>query len=473
MDKYLRDYAEPMIAALDGLRDEPHWENVVVIPACNEEPAFLRSPPPSGGRSLMILVINESPAAARVVSMRNRSLAEAVQTRFVPVWQAAADQGLSLWRDPLASRDVLLLDRFSAGRQLPAGGGVGLARKTGADLALSLIRQQRVRSRWIHCSDADVQLPETYFSCVAGLADGARDHSALVYPFSHVAAGSGGADDSLVFMATQLYELALRYYVAGLRFARSPYAYHTIGSSMAVNALHYAKVRGFPRREAGEDFYLLNKLAKVGPVLELAAGPDCAAIAITSRRSDRVPFGTGAAVNRITALADPLGGYGFYHPAVFGLLKSWLESLPAIWRSGSTDLTVGLLTGQADDHRQKERQRVLIEILRTMRTEQALEHAFRQSNDFGQFTRQLHTWFDAFRTLKLIHALRDTCLPCVSYAGLQADPAFRILLTTDPDLSAFHQRLPTLPVGGSLHNERQPRCGSHTNKDTVEDICNA
>jgi hypothetical protein len=143
-------------------------------------------------------------------------------------------------------------------------------------------------------------------------------------------------------------------------------------------------------------------------------------------------------------------------------LKSWLKSLPEIWRSGSTDLTAGLLAGQADDHQQNKRHQVLIEILRKMQTEQALEHAFRQSGDLGQFTRQLHTWFDAFRTLKLIHALRDTCLPCVSYAWLQADPAFRLLLTTDPDLSAFHQRLATLTVSGS-----------HMNKDTVEDICNA
>ena len=48
-----------------------------------------------------------------------------------------------------------------------------------------------------------------------------------------------------------------------MKYARSPYAFHTIGSTMAVSANHYAKVRGFPKREAGEDFYLLNKLAKV------------------------------------------------------------------------------------------------------------------------------------------------------------------------------------------------------------------
>ncbi len=77
-----------------------------------------------------------------------------------------------------------------------------------------------------------------------------------------------------VFLATQLYELSLRYYVAGMKFARSPYAFHTIGSSMAVSPVHYARVRGFPKREAGEDFYLLNKLAKLGSVLELDRGSD-------------------------------------------------------------------------------------------------------------------------------------------------------------------------------------------------------
>ncbi len=93
-------------------------------------------------------------------------------------------------------------------------------------------------------------------------------------------------------------------------------------------------MRGFPKREAGEDFYLLNKLAKVGTVLELAEGPDNEAIRIESRRSDRVPFGTGAAVNRITALADPLGEFRFYDPSVFELLK-------AVAAGPAFDLAVG------------------------------------------------------------------------------------------------------------------------------------
>jgi len=244
-----------------------------------------------------------------------------------------------------------------------------------------------------------------------------------------------------VIMATRLYELSLRYFVAGMKFARSPYAFHTIGSTMAVSAIHYAKVRGFPKREAGEDFYLLNKLAKVGSVLELATGLDNELIEIASRRSDRVPFGTGAAVNRITALADPLSEFRFYDPVVFVLLELWLQSLPAIWQSGSSVLTIDMLLEQPGHQNQVDRLQALLAGLKGIKTEQALEHAFRQSRDLDQFTRQMHTWFDAFRTLKLIHSLRDIYLPSISYAMLKADPVYKIFLTKDPDLFAFHEQL--------------------------------
>ncbi len=186
MEKYLRHYAEPEIATLDGLPAQPCWENVVVIPACNETSGFLRPPPACDGRSLLILVINESPVACREVSLRNQALAEEVRTRFTPLWQSAPGSGLSLWQDPLAGRDLLLLDRFSEGRQIPARGGVGFARKLGADLALSLVHRQRIRSDWIHCSDADVKLPATYFSCSNALHNTGAKYAALVYPFSHV-----------------------------------------------------------------------------------------------------------------------------------------------------------------------------------------------------------------------------------------------------------------------------------------------
>ncbi len=439
MEKYLRHYAEPETAAIDGLFEPGQWENVLVIPACNESSDFLRPPPSCGGRSLMILVINESPSASREVSRNNQALAAALSRRFKSQWQSAAEFGVALFQDPLAARDVLLVDRFNAGRKLPPKGGVGQARKIGGDLAASLIYQKRVRSPWIHCSDADVELPETYFTFSHAMQK-QEEYAALIYPYQHVGDERSEVDGA-VFLATQLYELSLRYYVAGMKFAQSPYAFNTIGSTMVVSAAHYAKVRGFPKREAGEDFYLLNKLAKVGSMLETAEGADCRAIRIAARCSDRVPFGTGAAVNRIIDFHDPVKEFRYYDPAVFELLRLWLQSLTGIWQSRSSQLTASIFPYQTGEQDENKGRQILLAVLQEMKTEQALEHAFRQSKDPDQFRRQMNTWFDAFRTLKLIHALRDLHSPSISYAMLEVNQNFRRFLKNDPDLLACHERL--------------------------------
>ena len=52
--------------------------------------------------------------------------------------------------------------------------------------------------------------------------------------------------------------------------------------------LDTALSHGFPRRNATEDFYILNKLAKVGSIARLAGTP----VILEGRLSDRVPIGT-------------------------------------------------------------------------------------------------------------------------------------------------------------------------------------
>ena len=404
------------------------WQQVVVIPVCNESTGILRPLPPAPGRSLVILVVNETETAAQHVSVANQEFANEVSARFRECWQSAGGPGLTLYSDPASSRDILLVDRFSAGRQFPPKGGVGHARKTGADLAAFLVHQQRVCSPWIHCTDADVRLPQRYLTCSAALSEASTQETAvLVYPFRHCIAEDETDDE--IMQVTGLYEYSLRYYVAGLGFAGSPYAFHTIGSTMAVNATHYAQVRGFPRRQAGEDFYLLNKLAKVGSVQQLSAESDCEPIDIAARRSDRVPFGTGAAVGKLMELENPEKEFLLYHPTVFSLLGSWLGSLPAFWQARSSD--IGAILSQ----------QVLINGLEELGATGALQHAFRQSSDTRQFMRQMHTWFDAFRTRKLIHYLRDHYLPSISFEALLTKHNLDHLLGHEFTLPCLHRSL--------------------------------
>jgi hypothetical protein len=349
---------------------------------------------------------------------------------------------------------VLLVDRFSNGLKLPPKGGVGQARKTGADLAACLIHQRRVHSPWIHCTDADVRLPQRYFTCIDGLGGSPElETAALVYPFRHhITAIDKGADipdshQQRIMQVTRLYEYSLRYYVAGLDFANSPYAFHTIGSTMAVNAAHYAKVRGFPRRQAGEDFYLLNKLAKVGSIRQLSSETDCEPIEIAARVSDRVPFGTGAATGRIMALEDPAREFLLYHPAIFGLLRCWLDSLALFWQSQSGEIgeILSQRSGSSQVHgllnHSPEDLQALIDGLGDSGAAEALQHAFRQSTDAVQFKRQMHTWFDAFRTLKLVHHLRDHFLPSISFEALVTEQNSDHLMRHEAALSGLHNKV--------------------------------
>ena len=137
-----------------------------------------------------------------------------------------------------------------------------------------------------------------------------------------------------------LYEISLYYYVNRLKHANSPYAFHTVGSTIAVNAKDYALVRGTPKRLAGEDFYLLNKLAKTGLVLSSSSAP----IELDARVSHRTPFGTGSSIDRIQRLSNPIEENLYYQPAIFELLKALLARLPLIWDETKSRIHSAMMT---------------------------------------------------------------------------------------------------------------------------------
>ena len=81
-----------------------------------------------------------------------------------------------------------------------------------------------------------------------------------------------------------------------------------------------------PKRSAGEDFYLLNKLAKVGDVVPLRGQ----AIRLSNRQSNRVPIGTGPAMHSLVSNLQANEWPTFYAPASFQTLGLLLSALNQI-----------------------------------------------------------------------------------------------------------------------------------------------
>jgi hypothetical protein len=389
---YLASYAEPEARSLADIRLAPAFEQVLVVPAYRESSqraAMLARLAASVPRLLVILVINQPDSDTSDANRPIHTWLEGLGGR------RALDDGASLYPLP---RDGGLL-AIERAQPLPARRGVGLARKIGCDVALAWQRNGQVRSPWIHCGDADALQPAARFTAVNDLDDAA----AACFPFHHL------PPDDVVLPMT-LYELKLHYYVLGLRFAGSGYAYHSLSSCLSVTGEAYAAVRGFPRRAAAEDFYLLNKLAKVGPV----ATPTDPVIILSGRRSDRVPFGTGAAVTTLATAGVAADAQLFYHPASFRALRTLLATLDPLWLADNPLVALEeALTGHGDAAGR----------LQDMGLGQALQHARDHAGDAATFKRHLLGWFDGFRTLKFIHAMRESGYPDQSLAESLAHPA--------------------------------------------------
>ncbi len=420
VDRYLRDWAEPEVGLVPMVQGA--WHRVLAIPACSETDGLLhtlRSLAAVGaGTTLVVVVVNAAQDAPDHFHERNEICLRLLSHNLAPLTALPGGTGFLGRIDGL---DVLCLDRASPARRLCEGQGVGLARKIGADLALALVRGGRVEQPWLWMTDADVLAPAGYFDVEASVPPAA----AFTVPFTHVLPVDAGQAQ-----AARLYDISLRYYVLGLAAARSPYAYATVGSTVVAHAEAYAKVRGFPRRNAAEDFYLLGKLAKVGGIYR-AGGP---ALKVEARVSDRVPFGTGAAITKLQADEAARRGFALYDPRVFDELAVWLRALDRAGVSGDAvafRAEVDAASALGPETR--------AEIGLRLGVQRALSNAARSSGKAEVRVRHLRTWFDAFRTLKFIHALRELAWPSLGWQTALARAPF--VPAGGESLQDAHQRV--------------------------------
>ena len=292
---------------------------------------------------------------------------------------------------------VVTLNRIH--EPIPKKWGVGLARKIGADWALALIAEGVVTTQVILNTDADVMIPAAYF---LHWQHALADHQAVAwtYPFIHI------PDTPELSEITTEFDQYLNSYVNNLAATGSRHAYFALGSIIGVNAGAYAQVRGFPKKNGGEDFYLLNKLRKLGSVMRIEGEP----LQVLARYSSRVPFGTGPRLQAAMKLIDkqprfPLPSAEAFH--VLSVLLSCIENLPE-------EIGWGDLQTACDE--QANRHPGLARALDELGFQPWFEKCRKQRNQ-TQIKARFLEWFDGFRTLKLLNVVSTKHVAAMSAAN--------------------------------------------------------
>lgn len=253
--------------------------NMVVVIPCYNEPnliATLASLTECSSASkpvAVLIVINSSEIASEEVVLRNRNT-------YQEVLSFAKKNN-----NKLLSFHVLLCE------ELPRKhAGVGLARKIGMEWAIRGFSKNNNDKGIIISLDADCYVSKNY---LVSIEKEFSNHNidCCVINFEHWY----DKDDADIKTAVDQYERYIRYYRKCLKYIGFPYFYHTIGSAFAVSADAYVKVGGIGRQQGGEDFYFLHKVFQFGTTFELME----TFVYPKARFSDRIPFGTGPALEKI------------------------------------------------------------------------------------------------------------------------------------------------------------------------------
>ena len=351
------------------------FSGAVVVPALAEyENLFdtlqrlAANPPELLSRFFVLVVVNHREDARKEDKEDNRRTLERLCAR----------------EPELSPLNLVWVDAASQGLEMPAkGGGVGLARKIGLDLALSHLHFSG-RKPLLVCLDADTWVEPVYLPSIEAHFNMTECGGAVI-PFCHRPGDTPAGQEAI-----ERYELFLRSYVLGLYLAGSPYAFHTVGSAMACTAGAYIRMGGMNRRIAAEDFYFLQQLHRTSGVEQVRG----TTVYPSPRPSHRVPFGTGRSISRY--LRGDTDVIMFYHPECFRILEEWLRLVKnGLYRDGA-DLMAEAASISPSLGEYLELSSFIASWLR-----------LRKNNGNNTLLKAFHVWFDALRTLKLINHLSE------------------------------------------------------------------
>lgn len=351
---------------------DPRLKACVIIPSCNEAHLDLTidslcSAHPIDGSCELIVVLNHPDNAADDIKSFHQKQYDKLLT--------ISNQ----WCSTFLKIHVLPV------QQLPSKiAGVGLARKIGMDEAIR--RFDQIHSKGlIYNIDADCSCHPDYFVRSSAYMDSCPDKAAAVLGFVHP-----DEKDPLINRAIMEYELHLRVYINWQRQLDYPFAFQTLGSCFVVRSEDYMAQGGMNKRKAGEDFYFLHKYSS------LNALGNCSDILVfpSGRTSDRVPFGTGKAVqDLLKKYDDRSNGMMTYNPEAILLFCSFMKVLSEHY----SDFVKG--SGWEDYCKNPILTSYLISSSFTRELEQVLQNCSNEST----YKKRIIKFFNPFRLMKFLH----------------------------------------------------------------------
>lgn len=351
----------------------------MVIPCYNEPEIIdtLQSIKNSNRQNLNMLVaivINSGINASESTVIQNRSTFKEVE-RF-----SVYNNEIGLLYFPLLCED---LPKKHA--------GVGLARKIGMDLAVDYFYSYKNKRGVIVSLDADCKVSENFFVAIFNEFTRNENLNATIHSFHHRVE----QDNNEIESAIRQYETYLRYFSKMLKNTGFPYYYHTIGSAFAVTADAYVRVGGMGRQQGGEDFYFLQKIFQLGEVKELTDVVVCP----MARFSDRVPFGTGPALQKIIDESDSI--MRVYSQESFYELKRLIDMREQFYRRGEEEIVNILSCLQPST----------LEFLKEINFVELLNDCNNNCSNIKSYNKRFFHHFNTFRIIKYLNFVHPSPFP--------------------------------------------------------------
>lgn len=213
---------------------------------------------------------------------------------------------------------ITCIDKSSPGKGwVGSKHGVGWARKVAMDVASEKASDDDI----ILSVDADTSYYPEYFKSVVDSFKNNKSAVGFSAPYYHPLTG-----DELTDRCILRYEIYMRNYGLNMLLIENPYRFSAIGSGMACTGKIYRKVRGITPKMSGEDFYFIQKLRKLGPVII----DNDEIIYPASRFSNRVYFGTGPAM--IKGSTGNWSSYPIYEERLFKHVKETFDLFPRLYK---------------------------------------------------------------------------------------------------------------------------------------------